>query len=61
MKKDMDVYVDSDFAGNYGSEDTQSRDTARSRHGYVVTYKGCSVSWKSRLQTEIFLSSTESK
>ena len=60
LSKDMEVYVDADFAGNFDSQDTQSRDTARSRHGYIVLYKGCPVSWKSQLQTEICLSLTES-
>ena len=55
----MNVYMDADFAGNYDSQYTQSRDTARSRHGHIVMYKGYPVSWKSQLQTKICLSSTE--
>jgi hypothetical protein len=53
--KDLEVYVDAreDAATN--------RDTARSRHGYIVTYQGCPLLWKSQLQTEIALSSTESE
>ncbi len=39
----------------------QDRDTARSRHGYFIMYKGCPLIWKSQLQTEIVLSSTESE
>ena len=38
--------MDADFAGNYDYKDTQSRDTARSRHGYIIMYKGYPVSWK---------------
>ena len=59
--KDLEVYVDADFAGNYDKNDTQNRDTARSRHGYIIMYKGCPMTWKSQLQTEISLSSTESE
>ena len=44
MNKDLEVYVDADFAGNYDSKDTHSRDTARSRHGYFVMYKNCPIS-----------------
>ena len=43
MAKDIEAYVDADFVGNYDCKDTQSRDTARSRHGYIVMYKGCPV------------------
>ena len=61
LDKDLEVYVDADFAGNYDCMDTESRDTARSRHGYIIMYKGCPLNWKSQLQTEICLSSTESE
>jgi hypothetical protein len=36
-------------------------DTARSCHGYLLSYAGCPLTWKSQLQTEIALSSTESE
>ena len=39
MEKDMDAYVDTEFYGNYDSEDTQRRETSRFRHGYIVMYK----------------------
>ena len=40
---------------------TGNRDTARSRHGYILLYYGCPLIWKSQTQTEIALSSTESE
>lgn len=58
--KGLEVYVDADFAGNFDKEDS-SRDTARSRHGYYILMYGCPIVWKSQLQTEIALSSTESE
>ena len=61
IKRNMEVYVDADFAGNFDKHDTRDRDTARSRHGYIVMLHGCPISWKSQLQTEITLSSTESE
>ena len=65
LKPDKDhgfeVYVDADFAGNWDSQETQDKDTARSRHGYIIMYAGCPVVWKSQMQTEIALSSTESE
>ena len=55
MDKDLQVYVDTDFAGKFDKDDTASRDTARSRHGYIIMHKNCPISWKSQLQTEICL------
>ena len=58
---DLQMYVDADFAGNWSKSESNDRDTARSRHGYVIMYHGCPLLWKSQLQTEIALSSTESE
>ena len=61
-KQDLEVYVDADFAGNWDAKEAaHDRDTARSRHGYLIMYAGCPILWKSQLQTEIALSSTESE
>jgi hypothetical protein len=60
-KEELEVYVDADFAGNWDPNETEDRDTARSRHGYYITYAGCPILWKSQLQNEIALSSTESE
>ena len=57
----LEVYVDADFAGNWSREESNDRDTARSRHGFVILYEGCPILHKSQLQTEIALSSTESE
>ena len=57
----MEVFVDADFAGNWDPEETDDVDTARSRHGYLIMFAGCPILWKSQLQTEIALSSTESE
>jgi hypothetical protein len=59
--KSLEVFVDADFAGNWDKEETWDPDTARSRHGYIVSYAGCPILHKSQLQTEIALSSTESE
>ena len=53
--------MDADFAGNWDKDEAWDRDTARSRHGYIVSYHGCPIIWKSQMQTEIALSSTESE
>ena len=59
--KDLEMYVDADFSGNWKKEESHVRDSARSRHGYVITYHGCPLLWKSQMQSEIALSSTESE
>ena len=60
--KGLQVYVDADFAGNWdprlAGEDI---DTARSRHGYIIMYAGVPIIWKSALQTECALSTTEAE
>ena len=59
----LEVFVDAPFAGNWDKKDAQigDHDTPRSRHGYIILYHGCPLIWKSQLQTEIALSSTESE
>lgn len=59
--KGLEIYVDAVFSGNWIPKEARDRDTARSRHGYYITYAGCPIVWKSQLQTEIALSSTESE
>jgi hypothetical protein len=60
--KELEVYVDASFCGDWEpTEAAKDRDTARSRHGYIINYAGCPLLWKSQLQTEIALSSTESE
>ena len=58
--KGLEVFVDADFA-NWDPTNTADIDTARSRHGYVIKYANCPIIWKSQLQQEIALSSTESE
>lgn len=58
---ELTMHVDADFVGNWDPKLTEDRDTARSRHGYVISYSGCPIVWKSSLQTEVCLSSTESE
>ena len=53
--------MDSDFAGSWDKNDSLNSDTARSRHGYFITYNGVPLLWKSQLQHEIALSTTEAE
>ncbi len=58
---DLKMFVDADFAGNWSRAEANDRNTARSRHGYVITYNGCPLLLKSQLRTEIALLSTKSE
>jgi len=60
----LTLWADADFSGNWKKDDDESvhdDSTARSRSGYIISYLGCPILWKSQLQTEIALSSTESE
>jgi len=59
--KGLEVFVDADFAGTWDPRECEDCDTARSRHGYYICYAGCPILWKSQLQTEVALSTTESE
>ena len=61
ITKGIEVFVDADFAGNWDRDNSLHPDTARSRHGYIVKFLNCPIIWKSQLQTEIALSSSESE
>jgi len=58
-KQELEVYVDVNFAGDWLPDYGNGEDTARSRHGYIIQYSNCPILWKSQLQGEITLSSTE--
>ena len=40
-EKGLEVHVDADFSGNWDHSDSNNRDTARSRHGCMITHHGC--------------------
>ena len=56
------MYIDADFCGKWDAKgELNDRDTARSKNGYIVSYAGCPIVWKSYLHTEVCLSTTESE
>ena len=60
--EEFQVWADADFSGNWIKEEAEhDANTARSRSGYLITYLGCPIMWKSQLQTQIALSSCESE
>jgi hypothetical protein len=59
--KDIEVYANTDFSGNWDSTESNHIDTACLRCGSIIMYVGCPVTWKLQLQREITLSSIESE
>ena len=57
--RELEVWVDAYFSDNWNRSESEDRDTARSRHGYVIMYQGCAILHKPKLQTEIALLSIE--
>ncbi len=57
----MDCYPDVDFAGLWGGDNRQDPHSVRSRTGYVICLADCPILWKSKLQTEIALSTMEAE
>ena len=60
-KLNLDCYVDSDFAGLWGTEHADDPACARSRMGFMLTLGGVPVTWTSKLTTEICLSTMEAE
>ena len=60
--KGVEIYVDASFCQDWDpSLAGQDIDTARSRYGYIITYAGVPLVWKSSLATEVCLSTTEAE
>lgn len=57
----LEMFVDADFAGRWHREYSHLRVNVLSRTGFIVTFCGCPVSWSSKLQSDIVLSTTESE
>jgi hypothetical protein len=57
----LNMSVDADFAGRWHKDYTELRDSVLSRTGSVIQFCGCPVTWASKFQSEIALSTTESK
>ena len=58
---ELNAHCDSDFAGMWHKKHTHLRENVLSRTGYVIHYCNVPIFWKSSLQTEIALSSTEAE
>ena len=57
----LQCYLDADFDGGRKYGNHASPESVFSRTGFVIMYAGCPITWGSKLQTEIALSTTESE
>ncbi len=60
--KGFECYCDSDFSVLWNKEFASvDPSTAKSRSGWIIFYAGCPVSWASKLQSQVALSTTEAE
>ena len=57
----LECHVDADFAEGWATSDHNNPEAVLSRTGFVISYAGCPIYWRSKLQTEIALSTTEAE
>ena len=57
----LHCFVDADFAGLWLYEDPHDPVCVRSRTGYVMTFSGVPIIWKSKLQTKTALITMEAE
>ena len=60
-KLTMDAYADASFAGLWNVENAEDPISVKSRTGYVITLAGCPLTWKSKLQSLIAVSTMEAE
>jgi hypothetical protein len=61
-KKGFECYCDTDFSGNWNREFAPvDPSIAKSQSGWIIFYTGCPISWASKLQSQIALSTTEAE
>ena len=61
MTRGFECYVDADFAGGCSSGDNTNPECVLLRTGFVIMYAGFPLTWFRKLQTELALSTIESK
>ena len=61
LSKGLEACVDADFAGCFDNNVAEDPASACSRTGHIIKYGGCLVTWKSKLHSEIALSTNETE
>ena len=60
-EKGLECYVDADFRGGWQQSESSDAENLMSQTGMVITYANCPIYWRSLLQTEIALSTSEAE
>ena len=61
ITRGLECYVDADFTGGQKDDNNDSPESVLSRAGFAIVYAGCPITWGSKLQNKISLSTTESE
>ena len=61
LSRGLECFVDAEFAGGWKDCDHSTAESVLSRTGFVIMFAGCPLTWCSKLQTEIALSTTEAE
>ena len=61
FSKGLECFVDTGFAGDWNDDDPLDPENVLSRTVFVITYAGTPIFWRSKLQTEIALSTCEAE
>ena len=59
--KGIECYVDANFAGGWRPDDPTDNRNLLSRDGFIIIFCGCAISWVSKLESVISLSTSESE
>ena len=60
-QKGLECYVNADFAEGWNPNDRLNGESVLFRNGFVIMHTGILIYWKSKLQTEIALSTCEAE
>ena len=61
LTKGLQCHVDADFAGMWSHHPNSDPFTCHSRTGFVISYAGCPILWKSKVQSLVALSTTKAE
>ena len=59
MNKGLDIHIDADFSGSYDKDMSDDPASVYYRSGFVIKHADYPATCKSKLKTEIVLSTTE--
>ena len=59
--KGLECYVDADWAGSWQERSSHDVMSAHSRTGFIIMFAGCPITWSSKMQTLVALSTTEAE